>query len=166
MRTRQCPASSRPGGAALASGRLSRRVDGWLRQWELRAAAGAGGELERGRAATPSETFPRFRQDAALGSFQSALTALGAFQGCSLRLEKPRLVVRDSSSGSSPGRARLPRDGEEDHCCPAVPHASLLFPPLAKEKGRQLKLDFRYTTVFFFSICLIAIFKTNIKKII
>lgn len=39
----------------------------------------------RGRAVTPpEETFPRSRQDAALGPFQSALTAVGVFQGWSL----------------------------------------------------------------------------------
>lgn len=99
-RQRGRPAPS-PGACALRGlpevARTSRRLGG-------RAggpAAKVVGEPGRGRAMTPpEETFPRSRQDAALGPFQSALTAGGVFQGWSL--ESCGCVVQDSQAGSRP----------------------------------------------------------------
>lgn len=98
------------------------------------AAAKVGGEPGRGQAVTP-ETFPRSRQDAALGPFQSALTALGVFQGWSL--ESCGCVVQDSQAGSRPQMA-LPS------VLRAVPGIRLCFPHLTEgNMGGELKLDFR-----------------------
>lgn len=93
-----------------------------------------GGEPGRGRAVTPPETFSRSRQDAALGPFQSALTAFGVFQGWSL--ESCGCVVQDSQTGSRPQMA-LPS------VLRAVPGTRLRFPHLTRGKyGWPIKTEF------------------------
>lgn len=111
--------------------RISRRVGGRTGG----AAAEVGGEPGRGRAVTSPETFPRSPQDAALSPFQSALTALGIFQGWSL--ESCGCVVQDSQAGPRPQMA-LPS------VLRAVPGTKLRFPHLTEgNMGGQLKLNFR-----------------------
>lgn len=89
---RELPEAARPGR------RMGRRTGG--------TAAKVGGEPGGGRAVTPpEETFPRSRQDAALGPFQSAWIALGVFQG--RYLESCRCVVQNPKLALDPNRLRL-----------------------------------------------------------
>lgn len=121
------PSRLRTAGAARIRRRVGGRTGG--------ASAKVGGEPRRGRAVTPPDLFPRSRQDTALDPFQSALTALGIFQGRSL--ESCGCVVQDSRAGSRPQMA-LPS------VLQAVPGTRLRFPHLTEGKmGGQLKLNFR-----------------------
>lgn len=129
-----------PPGAARTRGRMGGRTGGGR-------AAKVGGEPGRGRAVTPpGETFPRSRPDAALGPFQSALTALGVFQGRSL--ESGGCAVQDSQAGSRPQTA-------SPSVLRAVPGTRLCFPHLTEgNMGWLIKSEFLGKRSFYPILCM------------